>query len=87
MEVRSRSGQIRSNFEVGCFDQNWGLFDSACHCKFNDTIFIFVSCLKLQKNEIENFASVVFEGFWTIGYQILMDFLKIWHVGSLHEVL
>ena len=25
--------------------------------------------------------------FWTIGYQILTDFLKIWHEGSRHQVL
>ena len=30
---------------------------------------------------------VVFESFWRFGYQILMDFLKIWYVGSRHEVL
>ena len=45
---------MRLNFKVGCLDLNWGPFDSAFQRKFNDTIFIVVTCLDFPQNVIEN---------------------------------
>ena len=44
-----KSGQTRSNFEVGLFKQNWCLSDSVFDGEFNGGIFIFVNGVELPK--------------------------------------
>ena len=63
MNFRLRSGQIRSNFEVGLSKQNWYISDSVVNGEFNGGIFIFVDGLELPKIIIQNFDRYGFRGF------------------------
>ena len=49
MKFRLRSGQTRSNFEVGLFKQNWCLSDLVFDGEFNGGIFMFVDGLERPK--------------------------------------
>ena len=61
-----KSGQIRSNFKVGLFKQNWCLSDSVFDGELNGGIFIFVGGLELPKIAIQNFDVHVFRVFFAI---------------------
>ena len=58
-----KSGQTRSNFEVGLFKQNWCLSDSVFNDEFNASTFIFVDGLELPKIAVQNFDMYGFRGF------------------------
>ena len=58
-----KSGQSRSNFEVGLLKQNWYLCHLVFDGEFNDGIFIFVDCLELPKIAIQNFDKHCFRDF------------------------
>ena len=76
MNFRLRSGQIRSNFEVGLFKQHWCLSVSVFDGEFNGGIFIFVDGLELPKIVIRN-DIYVFHVFLRFGEQKLTDCFKI----------
>ena len=86
-----KSGQTRSNFEVGLFKQNWYLSDSVFDGEFNDGIFIFVDGLEFPKIAIQNFDMCGFRVFFlgnlvTKNWRIVSKFGMSIANTSLHNI-
>ena len=66
IKVRSRSGQMRSNFELDIFASKGCSFDAACRGDFNGGLRFSLSGLEQPKINFENLTSSLQNSFFII---------------------
>ena len=75
VDTRSRSGQNRSNFNVGISEKNWCLSDSVFfYSEFIGAIFISVGGPHNLQKWIKQLVYTILVVFWTIWVSDIMGF-------------